>query len=149
MLLKIFPSPILCQKTRYYACDLLFAFRRHGSLFDAVAKRLFLALAEEDRTLIRNMDLTDELYRATFLALFEHILSYRSFYQVYVTKVAQLPFLSAVSAFGHSDGMKRYAAIKGITSKRQASRILRSLLLYRTDCHDPHVVGRWLARIAG
>ena len=55
--------------------------------FDAVAKRLFLALVEEDRTLIRNME---------------------------------LPFLSAVSAFGHSDGMKRYAAIQGITSKRQA-----------------------------
>lgn len=111
---------LLCQKTGITRATFYSHFGDMNHFFDAVAKRLFLALAEEDRTLIRNMDLTDELYRATFLALFEHILSYRSFYQVYVTKVAQLPFLSAVSAFGHSDGMKRYAAIQGITSKRQA-----------------------------
>lgn len=111
---------LLCQKTGITRATFYSHFGDMDHFFDAVAKRLFLTLVEKDRTLIRNRDLTDDLYRATFLSLFEHILSYRSFYQVYVTKVAQLPFLSAVSAFGHSDGIKRYAAIQGITSKRQA-----------------------------
>ena len=111
---------LLCQKAGITRATFYSHFGDMDHFFDAVAKRLFLTLVEKDRTLIRNRDLTDDLYRATFLALFEHILSYRSFYQVYVTKVAQLPFLSVVSAFGHSDGMKRYAAIQGITSKRQA-----------------------------
>ena len=73
---------LLCQKTGITRATFYSHFCDMDHFFDAVAKRLFLALAEEDRTLIRNMDLTDELYRATFLALFEHILRYRSFYQV-------------------------------------------------------------------
>ena len=67
------------------------------------------------------MDSQGELHHASILSLFEHILKYRSFYQVYITRVSQLPFLSVVATFKHTEGIQKYAARHGITSARQAN----------------------------
>lgn len=112
---------LLCQKAGITRATFYSHFGDMNHFFDAVAQRLFLELRDEDCANFRKMDSQGELHHASILSLFEHILKYRSFYQVYITRVSQLPFLSVVATFEHTDGIHQYAVRHGITSARQAN----------------------------
>ena len=100
---------LLCQKAGITRATFYSHFGDMNHFFDTVAQRLFLELRDEDCANFRKMDSQGELHHASILSLFEHILKYRSFYQVYITRVSQLPFLSVVATFEHTDGIHQYA----------------------------------------
>ena len=130
---------LLCQKAGITRATFYSHFGDMNHFFDAVAQRLFLELRDEDCANFRKMDSQGELHHASILSLFEHILKYRSFYQVYITRVSQLPFLSVVATFEHTDGIHLCAS----------GELLCYLLLHRANCHDPHVAGRRMSGDTG
>lgn len=83
---------LLCQKAGITRATFYSHFGDMNHFFDAVAQRLFLELRDEDCANFRKMDSQGELHHASILSLFEHILKYRSFYQVYITQVHSYHF---------------------------------------------------------
>lgn len=110
----------ICQAAGITRATFYAHFQDMDGFFDAVAKQLFLGILDPEHG-DPNWDADEEsFYHYAFRRLFEHILDYRSFYQIYINKISQLPFLSVVSAFDHEMNLPRYASSQGITSRRQA-----------------------------
>ena len=110
----------ICQVSGITRATFYAHFQDMDGFFDAVAKQLFLGILDPEHG-DPNWDADEEsFYHYAFRRLFEHILDYRSFYQIYITKISQLPFLTVVSSFGDDKYLRRFASSQGITSHRQA-----------------------------
>ena len=136
---------LLCQKAGITRATFYSHFGDMNHFFDAVAQRLFLELRDEDCANFRKMDSQGELHHASILSLFEHILKYRSFYQVYITRVTISVCCCHLQTYrGHSKiccpPWHHFCA---------SGELLRYLLLHRTNCHDPHVAGRRMSGDTG
>lgn len=109
----------ICQSAGITRATFYAHFQDMDGFFDAVARQLFLGILDPEHGDPDWDSDKESFYHYAFQRLFEHILNYRNFYQIYITKISQLPFFSVVSSFDHEANLPNYASSQGITSRRQ------------------------------